>query len=130
MRTDQAKADNKKAADAQQASVQVIAPKPTQAPTVRDITNAVANAKLSPSSATQQDSLSKRFDASSTATSPVETPLLANSPAPPSPVVTENDNDEDISYEEAMKRLEQRKHEEEVLACSLENPGACTMCSG
>ncbi|MBW0486176.1 hypothetical protein O181_025891 [Austropuccinia psidii MF-1] len=39
-------------------------------------------------------------------------------------------NDDVLSFEEAKKRAEERELEQAKLLCSLENPGACTMCSG
>ena len=35
-----------------------------------------------------------------------------------------------MSFEEAKRRAEERELEQAKLMCSLENPGACTMCSG
>jgi ribonucleoside-diphosphate reductase subunit M1 len=35
-----------------------------------------------------------------------------------------------LSFEEAKKRAEERELEQAQLLCSLENPGACAMCSG
>lgn len=40
------------------------------------------------------------------------------------------EDSEDISYEEAVRRREQRELEEAKLLCSLENKEACVMCSG
>jgi ribonucleoside-diphosphate reductase subunit M1 len=41
----------------------------------------------------------------------------------------DNSNGHELSYEEAMRRFEEKKLEQEKLLCSLENPEACTMCS-
>ena len=41
-----------------------------------------------------------------------------------------NNEDEDISYEEAIRRREQKELEAAKLMCSLENKEACLMCSG
>jgi ribonucleoside-diphosphate reductase subunit M1 len=58
----------------------------------------------------------------STVDSPPGTPLEQNG--------TSADNDgEELSHEEAMRRFEAKKLEQEKLLCSLENPEACTMCS-
>jgi len=40
------------------------------------------------------------------------------------------DKDEEISYEEAVRRREEREKEQAKLMCSLENKEACLMCSG
>lgn len=43
----------------------------------------------------------------------------------------ESSNDEPtVSFEDAKRRAEEREVEQAKLLCSLENPGACTMCSG
>jgi len=54
----------------------------------------------------------------------------AVSPSPSSPAQASEDGEEDITYEEAMKRKEQREYEQEKLLCSLTNKEACIMCSG
>lgn len=36
---------------------------------------------------------------------------------------------EELTYEEAVRRREERELENDKLLCSLENPGACAMCS-
>jgi len=40
------------------------------------------------------------------------------------------ENDQDITYEEALKRREEKEKEQAQLLCSLENKEACMMCSG
>ncbi|KAG0149282.1 hypothetical protein CROQUDRAFT_89370 [Cronartium quercuum f. sp. fusiforme G11] len=41
-----------------------------------------------------------------------------------------NKDDGELTFEEAKKRAEEKELEQAQLLCSLENPGACTMCSG
>lgn len=43
---------------------------------------------------------------------------------------TASQDDGEITFEEAKKRAEEKELEQAQLLCSLENPGACTMCSG
>lgn len=64
---------------------------------------------------------------------PILKPREVASPVPaskePVPSAAKND-DEDISYEEALRRREQKELEQAKLMCSLENKEACLMCSG
>lgn len=128
---DKAKADSKKA----------IAPGPVvdKPSPIRDITNGMAKSSLSAG-----PSLTKRFDSSSTSVSP------ANSPTPSTPVTAEpatptpataapatpataqvnSTGEEELTYEEAVQRREERELEQAKLLCSLENKEACVMCSG
>jgi len=48
----------------------------------------------------------------------------------PPPAVSPAANDEELSFEDAMKRKAARDLEAEKLMCSLENKDACMMCSG
>ncbi|GAA5912971.1 ribonucleoside-diphosphate reductase large subunit [Sporobolomyces salmoneus] len=57
------------------------------------------------------------------------TPAPVSVLEPPKVEKTEGD-DEEISYEEAVRRREERELEEAKLLCSLENKEACLMCSG
>lgn len=75
-------------------------------------------------------SLSARFDASSTRSSPVATPVSstpsASLPSPASEVAKVEVGDEgELSFEEAVKRREQKELEQATLMCSLENKDAC-----
>ncbi|CEQ41066.1 SPOSA6832_02758 [Sporobolomyces salmonicolor] len=121
----QAKADNKKATPAIAAS-----PLKAAAP-IRDITNGMARTSLSSPSPVKRSPTSSSPSASSPASASaaaepvvsVAAPLAAASPEPAG-------GDEDITYEEAVRRREQRELEEAKLLCSLENKEACLMCSG
>ncbi|KAK4046035.1 ribonucleotide-diphosphate reductase subunit rnr1 [Microbotryomycetes sp. JL201] len=115
---DQAKAANKKPTQSTSSRPVVSAPSP-----IRDITNGVAKASLS-----NANPLSKRFDASSNSPSP------AQSPAPSTPILPTAPNaasasksaadDEGVSFEEAVRRREERELEQAKLMCSLENKEA------
>ncbi|ORY82912.1 ribonucleotide reductase [Leucosporidium creatinivorum] len=130
----QAKADNKKpvvAVDGRKATT-------TTSP-IRDITNGVAQTSLSTPA-----SLSKRFDSSSTSPSPApSSPAAPSTPIPaetsPATVSTSEATstpseapaeEGEMTYEEAVKRREERELEQAKLMCSLENKEACVMCSG
>ncbi|GAA5949668.1 hypothetical protein JCM21900_002490 [Sporobolomyces salmonicolor] len=121
----QAKADNKKATPAIAASpIKAAAP-------IRDITNGVARTSLSSPSPVKRSPTSSSPSGSSPASAStaaesvvsVAAPLAAAAPEPAG-------GDEDITYEEAVRRREQRELEEAKLLCSLENKEACLMCSG
>ena len=136
LHADQAKADNKKPAAITAKAAPVTSP-------IRDITNGMAKTSL----ATPPASLSKRFDSSSATNSPAPSPTSA-SPAPvevpvvssaaplaaaaPSTAAPVADSAEEgeMTYEEAVKRREERELEQAKLMCSLENKEACVMCSG
>ncbi|KAM0789852.1 ribonucleoside reductase large subunit Cdc22 [Microbotryomycetes sp. NB124-2] len=120
---DQAKAATKKPA---QAAPPSRTPAPIQSP-IRDITNGVAKASIG-----NGNSLSKRFDASSNAPSPAQSPVPATpSLLEPNGAADESTpGDEGVSFEEAVRRREERELEQAKLMCSLENKEACLMCSG
>ena len=56
-----------------------------------------------------------------------KTPILKPKVVEEKPIAAE---DEDITFEEATKRREQRELEQAKLMCSIENKEACLMCSG
>jgi hypothetical protein len=90
------------------ASVNVSAPvKPAPAPA--PVSNGFATSPKSSVSSTSTPTV--------TASTPVTPP-------------EQDEGEEEISYEEAVRRREAKKFEEEKLLCSLENPESCTMCSG
>ncbi|GAA6013911.1 hypothetical protein JCM11491_000469 [Sporobolomyces phaffii] len=107
---DQATLNSAKAANAKTVAP-AVAPVPAAAPaqvngsSIRDITNGVSRTSISP-------------------------PAAKPTPAPVSvlePPVTEKKegDDEEISYEEAVRRREERELEEAKMLCSLENKEAC-----
>ncbi|GAA6051557.1 hypothetical protein JCM3770_003468 [Rhodotorula araucariae] len=127
---DQATLNEAKAANAPNAQPPASA-KPSP---IRDITNGVARAsisapvptpvKRSPTSSTPSASPAPSSVPSAAPTpAPVPAPL-ADAAAAPAPAAEE----EDISYEEAVRRAEE--HAQAVLQCSIDNKDACLMCSG
>ncbi|BGP43752.1 ribonucleotide-diphosphate reductase subunit rnr1 [Rhodotorula kratochvilovae] len=125
---DQATLNEAKAANAPNA-----APVPAKPSPIRDITNGVARTSISAPAPVKRSSTSSTPSASPAPSSvpsttlstpaPVPEPLAA-APAMPAPA----DDDEDISYEEAVRRAEE--HAQAVLQCSIDNKDACLMCSG
>lgn len=145
--SDQAKADNKKAATAASSLPPVSAPAPIPAPPKsvvltpnRNIANGVGLSTPAPTPS--PISLTKRFDEDSSApSSPVSSPVLTAAPlaavkvaAPKVEVAAEAPKDDkedgEITFEEAVKRRELKELEAATLMCSLENKEACLMCSG
>ncbi|GAA5982545.1 hypothetical protein JCM10908_006694 [Rhodotorula pacifica] len=130
-----AKTANAKAATAAPAAA-VAKPSP-----IRDITNGLARTSLAPSAVA-----AKRVPVVAAAPAPAPAPAMSPSPPPVNipaaaaspvsePISTSsasvpNGESDEISYEEAVRRREQRELEEAKLLCSLENKEACVMCSG
>ncbi|GAA6021180.1 hypothetical protein JCM8202_001887 [Rhodotorula sphaerocarpa] len=134
---DQATLNSAKTANAKSAAPSPTSAKPSP---IRDITNGVARTSLNSAPAKRSPPLSAPA-ASSPAPAPVAVVAAVPKPAPaPAPMAETADtapaaaaaaeDSEDISYEEAVRRREQRELEEAKLLCSLENKEACVMCSG
>jgi ribonucleoside-diphosphate reductase subunit M1 len=103
---DSAKAANSKAVTPSPAPTPVAAaPKVNGSSSIRDITNGVSRTSIS-----------------SPAAKPTPTPV---SVLEPTPAVKKEGDDEDISYEEAVRRREERELEEAKMLCSIENKEAC-----
>ncbi|GAA5883417.1 hypothetical protein JCM16303_003785 [Sporobolomyces ruberrimus] len=113
---DQATLNSAKAANAKPIAAPVVAAvaavptTKTNGASIRDITNGVSRTSIS--------------------SAPVKpTPAPVSVLEPVKTEKTEGD-DEEISYEEAVRRREERELEEAKMLCSLENKEACLMCSG
>lgn len=102
---------------------------------MRELSSTLASTTISP------PPLSSRFDASSSAPSPI-TSSPPSPPATPVPIVAaaaplaavapapaREEEEGEMTYEEAVKRREANELEQAKLMCSLENKEACVMCS-
>ncbi|GAA5963128.1 hypothetical protein JCM3765_003617 [Sporobolomyces pararoseus] len=103
-----AKAANSKPVTPSAAPVSV--PKVNGSSSIRDITNGVSRTSIS-----------------SAPSKPTPAPVSVLEPVK---VEKKEGDDEEISYEEAVRRREERELEEAKMLCSIENKEACLMCSG
>ncbi len=140
-----AKEANRAAAAAKKA--QLTAPAvPAAAKALSSATSSVASSQvatplLTPSAApvTEVEVLSRKVggmsvDANITEDGPGIKKEVVEAAAPVPAAATEESGEKkeavDEGYAAALERQRQREYEREKLMCSLENPGACTMCSG
>lgn len=111
---DEAKAANKAAAATASSLKSALAPAKSLSP-MNDITNVSDGmSKLAANASV--------LSISSSTTSTISTAPLSHQ--------NEGTGEAVLTFEEAKKRAEERELEQAALMCSLENPGACTMCSG